>query len=196
MVTIPRAGMAIRQDHIDRIIEAWAREMPGVDTAPMALVGRLLRASRHVERDIEQRLVTFGLNLTEFNILGALRRNGSPYRMAPAELSRSLLLTSGGLTKRLDRLEQDGLIARSPDPNDRRSVLVRLTPEGRNLIEEALSDHLGNEAGLVAPLSPEQRDALTSALRTLLMSYEDGFQPRRRRRPAAGAAASVLVDNE
>jgi DNA-binding MarR family transcriptional regulator len=188
--------MAIRQDHIDRIIEAWAREMPGVDTAPMALVGRLLRASRHVERDIEQRLVTFGLNLTEFNILGALRRNGSPYRMAPAELSRSLLLTSGGLTKRLDRLEQDGLIARSPDPNDRRSVLVRLTPEGRNLIEEALSDHLGNEAGLVAPLSPEQRDALTSALRTLLMSYEDGFQPRRRRRPAAGAAASVLVDNE
>ncbi len=173
--------MATTKDHVDWIVEAWAREMPGVDTSPMALVGRLLRASRHLQRDIERRLAAFGLNITEFNVLAALRRTGSPYRMAPVELSRSLLLTSGGLTKRIDRLELHGFIERSPDPDDRRSVLVGLTPAGRELIEEAVSAHLRNEAVLVAPLSPEQRDALTDVLRTLLVSFEDGAQPGRRR---------------
>jgi DNA-binding MarR family transcriptional regulator len=173
--------MVTTKDHVDWIVEAWAREMPGVDTTPMALVGRLLRASRHLQRDIERRLAAFGLNITEFNVLAALRRTGSPYRMAPVELSRSLLLSSGGLTKRIDRLELHGFIERSPDPDDRRSVLVGLTPAGRELIEEAVSAHLRNEAVLIAPLSPEQRDALTGVLRTLLVSLEDGPQLRRRR---------------
>ena len=101
--------------------------------------------------------------------------------MAPADLSRSLLLTSGGLTKRIDRLEQEGLIARSPALDDRRSVLVGLTPAGLAMIDEAVGAHLANEARLIAPLSPEEREAVTGALRTLLASFEDGAQPRRRR---------------
>src|SRR5712691_10825370 len=120
----------ITKDHVDWIIEAWAQEMQGADTSAMAVVGRLLRASRHLEREIERQLALFDLNITEFNILAALRRAGAPYRLAPVDLSRSLLLTSGGLTKRVDRLELEGLIERSPDLGDRRSVLVGLTPAG------------------------------------------------------------------
>jgi DNA-binding MarR family transcriptional regulator len=169
------------KDHVDWIIEGWAREMPGVDTSPIAVVGRLLRASRHLQRGIERQLEAFGLNMTEFNILGALRRTGTPYRMTPAELSRSLLLTSGGLTKRLDRLELEGLIERSPALDDRRSVLVGLTPAGLTMIDEAVAAHLRNEARLIETLSPEEREALTRILRTLLASFEDGSQPKRRR---------------
>jgi DNA-binding MarR family transcriptional regulator len=167
----------MKKDHVDWIVEAWARELPGVDTSAMALIGRLLRTSRHLQRRIESRLAPFGLNVTEFNILGALRRTGSPYRLAPTDLSRSLLLTSGGLTKRLDHLELHGLVERTPDPGDRRSVLVGLTPAGHALIDEALDVHLSNEAQLVAPLSADQRDALTGILRTLLVSLGDTRRP-------------------
>jgi cytochrome b561 len=177
------------KDHIDWIVEEWAREMPGVDTSAMAVIGRLLRTSRHLQRRIEGRLAPYGLNMTEFNILGALRRTGSPYRLAPTELSRSLLLTSGGLTKRLDRLESHGLIERRPDPGDRRSVLVGLTPAGQALIEDAIGAHLSNEAQLVAPLSTAQQDALTAILRTLLVAFDDGSHPTgRRARPQPAAA--------
>ena len=176
----------MEKDQLDWIAEGWAREMPGVDTSAMAVVGRLLRASLHLKRGVERGLATFGLNMTEFNVLAALRRSGSPYRLAPAELSRSLLLSSGGLTKRIDRLELDGLIQRSPDPDDRRSVLVGLTPAGRDIIEEAVRAHLRNEAQLIAPLSPEQRDALTDVLRSLLLSFEDGPQPKRQRAGSGG----------
>jgi DNA-binding MarR family transcriptional regulator len=176
------------KDHVDRIIEAWAREMPGVDTSPMAVVGRLLRASRHLQRGIERQLAVFGLNMTEFNILAALRRTGTPYRIAPADLSRSLLLTSGGLTKRIDRLEVEGLIERSPALDDRRSVLVGLTPAGLAVIDEAVAVHLRTEAQLIESLSLEDRDALTSVLRTLLASFEDGYQSSRRRVPRPPAA--------
>jgi DNA-binding MarR family transcriptional regulator len=164
------------KDHIDRITEAWARELPGVDTTAMAVVGRLLRASRHVQRGIERQLVAFGLKMTDFNSLAALRRTGAPYRMAPADLSRSLLLTSGGLTKRIDRLEHDGLIERTPALDDRRSVLVGLTSAGLALADEAVTVHLRNEARLIQALSSEDMDALTSVLRTLLASFEDGYE--------------------
>jgi DNA-binding MarR family transcriptional regulator len=169
------------KDHVDWIVEAWARELPGIDTGPIEVVGRLLRASRHLQRGIERQLETLGLNMTEFNVLGALRRTGTPYRMTPAELSRSLLLSSGGLTKRLDRLELEGLIERSPALDDRRSVLVGLTPAGLTVIDEAVAAHLTNEARLIEPLSHEERDALTSILRTLLASFEDRSEPKRRR---------------
>jgi DNA-binding MarR family transcriptional regulator len=174
--------MAVHQDHIDWIVEAWRREMPEVDTSPMAVVGRLLRAARHLELAIERRLADFGLNMTEFNVLAALRRTGSPFRMAPVDLSRSLLLSSGGLTKRIDRLEAHGLVERSPDPKDRRSVLVGLTEAGRELIEPAVAEHLTNEAGLIAALSSEQRETLNSVLRSLLVSLDDGRPQRRRAR--------------
>lgn len=170
------------KDHVDWIVEEWARELPGVDTTAMAIVGRVLRASRHLQRDIERSLAPFGLNMTEFNILGALRRTGAPYRLAPVALSRSLLLTSGGLTKRLDHLELHGLVERSPDPEDRRSVLVELTPSGYQLVEEAVRAHLSHEARLIAPLSPAEQESLNAILRTFLVSLADGPPQLTRRR--------------
>jgi DNA-binding MarR family transcriptional regulator len=182
-------GDAETRDHVDWILEAWAREMPYADASAMAVVGRLLRASRHLERGIERQLATFGLNITEFNILAALRRAGAPHRLAPVDLSRSLLLTSGGLTKRIDRLELEGLIERTPDPEDRRSVLVGLTPTGLEMIDEAVTVHFQNEARLIQPLSSEQRDSLSNALRTLLASFDDTPRPKRRRETARSPAA-------
>src|SRR5438034_4279376 len=125
----------MHEDHIDRIVAEWDRERPDLDVRPVAAVGRILRAARYLEREIERELESFGLGLTEFNALCALRRAGEPYCVSPKQLGSALLLSSGGLTKLLERLETEGLVSRQPDPHDGRGVVVRLTDSGRQLQE-------------------------------------------------------------
>lgn len=169
------------RDIVDRIIEQWARERPELDTRAMATVGRLQRVARYLDREVERELARFGVNLNEFNVLAALRRSGAPYQLAPAELSRTLLLTSGGLTKRIDRLHRAGLVTRTPDPEDGRGLLVGLTERGNDLLTEALAAHLKNETRALAALTSEECDRLGGLLRTLLLSYGDGMQQHRDR---------------
>ncbi|MEJ3747946.1 MarR family transcriptional regulator [Actinomycetes bacterium KLBMP 9797] len=159
-------------DHVDRILEQWRRERPDLDPSPMAVIGRLSRLARVVEVELTRTFNTHGLDRSSFDVLATLRRSGPPYRLTPAELMRSSMITSGAVTQRLDRLEARGLVARTQNESDARSVLVALTGAGRALIDAALPDHLATERRLLAALSPDRREALADQLRDLLAALE------------------------
>ena len=184
-----RAGSA-PGDHVDRILAEWAKELPELDTDAIALIGRLMRASRLLQLEVERSLATFDLTINEFNTLNALRRAGPPHRLSPKDVGVSLLFSSGGLTKLLERLESRGLVAREPDPNDGRGVLVSLTPAGKRLQEDAMSAHQVNEEELLTPLTASQRQSLNSILRDLLIAFEASAG---RMRPGAAQPMAVTA---
>jgi DNA-binding MarR family transcriptional regulator len=160
------------EDHVDRIVREWAEEYPSLDTEAMAVIGRILRVARYLERDVELELGRFGLSISEFNALSALRRRGEPHALSPTELGRGLMLSSGGVTKLIERLEARGLVVRTPDTTDGRGVVVALTPPGLELQEAAIDAHVVNETELLGPLNAETREELTRILRTLLVAFE------------------------
>lgn len=127
-----------------------------------------------LERRIAVSLEPFGLQLWGFDVLATLRRHGEPFRLTPTALSRATMLTTGAMTNRLDRLESAGFVAREPDPNDRRGVLVALTPEGRELVDRALEARFAVAEEAVAGLSAAERAALEPILASLLGSVDDG----------------------
>ena len=159
-------------DRIDRIGEQWRRERPDLDLSALELVGRLLRAAELADARLTAGLAGFGLQPGWFDLMAALRRAGAPYELSPTELMSSTMLTSGGITKRLDRLVEAGLVERRPDPNDRRGTRVRLTRRGKGAIDRALAAHVANEEQLLSALSAADRRALDAALRKLLESLE------------------------
>lgn len=159
-------------DGVDVVLAQWARERPDLDVAPMGVIGRISRLARLCEEDIQLVFARFGLHRGEFDVLATLRRSGAPYRLNPSELSASLLVSSGGMTNRLDRLERAGLIVRQPDQDDRRGVLVNLTPEGLRLVDTAVAEHVANEQRLLHALNQSERGELAGLLRTLLRSLE------------------------
>ena len=160
------------RDAVDDMLEAWSAVRPDLDLAPMGTFGRLGRAFLHGSRAIEAVFEEHGLSTGEFDVLAALRRAGGDHTLSPGELSRTLMLSPGGMTNRLDRLEGAGLVERLADPNDRRSLQVALTAEGRRRVDEAVTDHVANEARLLSPLTERQRKALDDALRVLLRELE------------------------
>jgi DNA-binding MarR family transcriptional regulator len=161
------------RDHVDDLTEQWARERPELDTSALRLSARIIRLERFLARRIQSDLDTVGLNDGEVNVLAALRRAGPPYELTPTELYRGLLLSSGAMTNRLDRLEEAGLVLRSPDDDDRRRTRVALTERGRQTIDEAMDAHIRGLDGLLGFLSAEDREALESLLRRVLAHLED-----------------------
>jgi DNA-binding MarR family transcriptional regulator len=159
-------------DAIDRIAAQWARERPELDVSPIDVIGRISRLSRLLEKSIEETFASFGLGRGGFDVLAALRRAGEPYRLSPTELYNSLLISSGAMTNRIDRLEQIGLVERTPDPDDRRGVSVGLTPAGKELIDAAVEQHYANERRLLRGLSAHEREILSQLLRKLLTDCE------------------------
>ena len=159
-------------DHMDAIGAAWRRERPGLDVSPLMLLGRLFRAAALADARLGEQLAGHDLQPGWFDLLAALRRAGEPYELNPTQLMRATMLSSGGMTKRIDRLVDEGLIERRPDPNDRRGTLVRLTARGRKLIDEALPAHVANEAELLARLTAHERSVLDGILRKLLLELE------------------------
>lgn len=159
-------------DHLDRIVAEWRRERPELDTAPLAVVGRLFRITALANGALSPDLAELGLQPGWFDLLAALRRAGAPYERNPSELLRSVLLTSGGMTKRLDRMANAGLIERRPDPNDRRGTLVRLTRQGKETIDRAVELHLANESRILSVLSAKERRELDGLLRRLLAAVD------------------------
>jgi DNA-binding MarR family transcriptional regulator len=159
-------------DHIDQIVDQWRRERPELDVSPLALFGRLLRAAHLADRELARGLEGHGLQSGWFDVLAALRRAGRPYALNPTDLMAATMLSSGGITKRLDRLAEAGLIERRPDPADRRGTLVRLTRKGRSAIDRALEAHLANEERLLLALAPGDQRRLDRLLRRLLGSLE------------------------
>lgn len=160
------------RDHLDEVLEQWKRERPDLDSTPVAVVGRVSRLSRALESRLEPVYREHGLDGGLFDVLATLRRQGPPYRLAPRELAEAAMLTSSGTTKRLDRLESAGLIARAPDPDDRRGVLIELTAAGRRLIDAAYPEHMANEDRLLAPLTRSERNQLAMLLKKLLAGLE------------------------
>ncbi len=172
------AAAAGARDHVDHLRALWRLELPDVNTQPMAILGRAKRLSNLVARGIEETFAGFGLDRGEFDVIGTLRRSGPPYRLTPTDMYRTLMLSSGGLTHRLDRLEKAGLIRREKSPNDGRSVVVCLTPEGADLAERAFRADMDAELAHLAPLDEGEREQLASLLRKLLAGLErDGPAP-------------------
>jgi DNA-binding MarR family transcriptional regulator len=161
------------QDRIDRIIAQWRRERPDLDVRPMALVGRLQRAAAALRPLLDETHALSGLQGESFDVLASLRRSGPPFQLSPTQLYREMMLTSGAMTNRIDRLEAAGLVARKPDPDDRRGTLVRLTAKGKALIDAATSGHVANEERLLSALSVREQQQLGELLKKLLVSLGD-----------------------
>jgi DNA-binding MarR family transcriptional regulator len=160
------------RDSVDVMLEQWRHERPDLDLYPLGVIGRLSRVSRHYELKIEETLAKYGLNGPAFYVLAALRRSGHPYRLSPTELYSSLLVSSGAMTNRIDRLQAAGLVRRVPDPNDGRAVQVALSPKGRRLIDYALEGHNENERRLLRSITAEESELLAGLLRRLLAAEE------------------------
>ena len=155
------------RDGVDLILEQWRRERPDLDPSPIGVIGRISRLARELEQRLEPTYREQGLEPGWYDVLATLRRAGPPYRLRPTEFTSALMLTSSGTTKRLDRLERAGLIARGPDPEDRRAILISLTDAGRELIDAATEAHLANERRLLVALTDAEQRRLADLLRKL-----------------------------
>ena len=157
-------------DEIDRIVGEWNRERPDLDVSPTHTLQRITRLGLLQGVSFARVFAPYGVSFGEYLVLAALRRAGPPYRMNPTRLFNSVILSSGAMTNRLDRLEEMGLVERQADPRDRRGRLVALTDRGRELVDAAVVDHLANEERLLGALDPDEREQLAGLLRRLLMS--------------------------
>lgn len=161
-----RAGTAAAQ---------WRRERPDIDPFPMEVVGRLWEAGQVISRDhIQPLFEAHGLQAGEFDVLATLRRAGAPHALTPTALYEVLMLSSGGMTNRIDRLEKAGLIARRKHPTDRRGTLVELTAAGLALIDGMLAAHVANERAALAALSGAEQAQLNTLLAKLLAGLAPG----------------------
>lgn len=159
-------------DEVDRIIAAWEAETPGLDTEPLAVLSRVSRLARHLDLARKRCFAAHGLEIWEFDVLAALRREGDPYELSPGELIHQTLSNSATMTNRIDRLASRGLVERQANPDDRRSVRVRLTPAGAATVGAALVDLVEYERGVLEPLQASNRRHLAGSLRTLLAGFE------------------------
>ncbi|MFI6584475.1 MarR family winged helix-turn-helix transcriptional regulator [Embleya sp. NPDC050493] len=162
------------RDNVDWRLDQWRVERPDIDPAPMGVVGRIQRASRILDRELHHNFGTHGLQLWEFDVLGTLRRAGPPFRLTTGALVEASMVTSGAITNRIDRLVARGLVTRETDSTNRRCVLVTLTEQGRELVDEVLVDHVDREKELLTPLNPTEQEQLAGLLRKLLIGLGDG----------------------
>jgi DNA-binding MarR family transcriptional regulator len=160
-------------DEVDGLLAAWRRERPELDVAPLAVLSRVSRLARHLDRARRASFTEHGLEVFEFDVLAALRRAGPPYELSPGQLLRETLVRSGTMTNRLDRLEARGLVSRRRDEEDRRGVRVRLTPRGQALADAAVTDLVAREKALLAALTDDDRERLAGLLRMVLLRFED-----------------------
>ncbi|MFD3807745.1 MarR family winged helix-turn-helix transcriptional regulator [Streptomyces sp. NPDC058611] len=156
------------KDAVDAIAAQWYAVRPDLDTAPMAVFGRIYRIAKAMGDSTERTYNRYGISRGEFDVVATLRRSGSPYTLSPRQLSATLMLTTGGMTGRLDKLEKAGLLCRKPDPHDRRGLQVTITDRGLALVDEAVSAGLEVQSAALTGLEPEEVELLTGLLRKLL----------------------------
>ncbi|MFV0135971.1 MarR family winged helix-turn-helix transcriptional regulator [Streptomyces sp. HMX87] len=160
------------RDPVDAIVGQWAAVRPDLDTTAMEVFGRIYRITRAMGDRIDRTYARFGISRGEFDVLATLRRSGEPYALSPRQLSATLMLTTGGMTGRLDKLERAGLLRRSPDPHDRRGLRVTLTEKGLELVDEAVGAGLAVQTEALSALDAEQAGQLAGLLRDLLSASE------------------------
>ncbi|WP_330461624.1 MarR family transcriptional regulator [Streptomyces sp. NBC_00820] len=173
----PATESAQRRDSIDRHIARWGREVPGLVPELEGAVTRMQKLVRHLQQKKEEALARHGLKLWEYEILWRLRSVGEPYRMAPTRLAQGLGVHPATLTNRLDRLQSAGLITREHAPEDRRSLLVGLTPQGAETWAAVIDDQREAEATLLAPLTEKELGELSALLRVVALAVEDDGPP-------------------
>jgi DNA-binding MarR family transcriptional regulator len=162
----------VESDSVDRIVQAWRKRDPHLDSSSLAVTGRLLLCAGYYERAVGTVLRRFGLSIADFDVLNTLRRVSDQHGSKPTDMARSSLITTGAMTSRLDRLERAGLIRRTPDPADRRGVLVHLTPQGSKVARQALHELIAANQAFLKPLNRQQQDSIAAALRQLLLHHE------------------------
>lgn len=180
--------MAREADRADRLVAAWRRELPDVLGPASELTKRIMFLASDLAEATRHELPRFGLTVAEFDVLATLRRAGRPYRLKPNDLSRSLLLSSGGTSNVVASLARRGLVERDDDPDDRRSAWVRLTDDGVTLAEDAVRATSAAHAQVFAGASDASLEAAATALRELFPAVETG---RRRVEPPARAGRGV-----
>jgi DNA-binding MarR family transcriptional regulator len=164
-----------RQDQLDRMLDHWRRERPEIDADGMALVPRAMRLAHLYDLEMQRVSHSFGLKPGWLDVLSALRRIGPPYQMSATELARCVLLSSGGMTNRLDRMEDAGFVRRRPDPSDRRGILVELTQRGREVIDAAIDAHLALYDELVGgALTKREQRVFVELMRKQTLAFEEG----------------------
>lgn len=154
-------------DPVDVIISQWEHEIPDMDVSALAVFGRLHRGYARYAAQLSEVFEKHGINMASFDVLAALRRSGPSYRRTAGELAGIGLITTGGLTLRLDRLEQAGLITRERDTEDRRVVYAQLTEAGLELTNQVARDHFANELDMLSGLSKAERAQLAGLLSKL-----------------------------
>lgn len=165
--------MAVEEpDVVDHITGQWATVRPDVDVSPIYVVGRVSRLSRLVDRRLAENFARFGIENWMFDVLATLRRSGEPYELTAGELVGQTMVTTGAITNRIDRLEERGLVERAP-AEDRRKVIVRLTPEGLDLVDRVVVDHMATEREILSGLTRRDRNELARLLRTVLLTLGD-----------------------
>lgn len=166
------ADLAESLDRVARIQREWARERPDVDVRPQGVIGRLHRLGAYLTEELCVVYRKYGLGEGDFDVLAALRRAGAPFERAPGELAEHTMVTTGAMTKRVDRLERAGLVSRRASESDGRGRVVALTPQGREVIDRAFSEHMANERRLLAALTEDEAAQLESLLVKWLAATE------------------------
>lgn len=160
-------------DQIDRIVGLWQQVRPDLDLASTEVVGRIVRLEYFITRRVLQDLAHYDLNVGEFDVLAALRRYPPSFQLSPNQLQSMVLISSGALTNRINRLESRGLVSRAQADHDRRGVIVTLTEQGFKVLEEAVSHHLAAEAELANTLTPDEQQQAATLLKKMLVAIED-----------------------
>ena len=171
-------------DHVDTVLEQWSREMPGLEIKGANVLNRARRLVLESRLAIEENFTKHGLDTGEFDVLSTLRRSGPPYALRPTELFIALMVSSGGMTARLDRLEDMGLIRRRPAEDDARSTMVELTPAGRKKIDAAFRADMELENEMLSGLTNSEHEELVRLLRKATQTLKDAtdkYKKARRR---------------
>lgn len=166
-------------DHVDEIVAQWDRARPAVDVSGMAIIGRISRLNKQIRPQLNAVFAKHGLESWEFDVLATLVRSGEPHQLTPGRLLKSMMITSGAMTNRIQRLEERGFVKRIKCPNDGRQVLVTLTESGRRTLDAALIDHAANERAIVSVLNKRQQAQLIGLLRILHHSVVDHIEDQR-----------------
>lgn len=164
-------------DSVSKLMSAWRQERPDLDPSSVAVIARISRLGMLMTRRSEQWLVPMGLTWESFSLIVTLRRAGEPYQLRPSELLHDSLLTSGAMTNRIDRVEAMGLVERLRDPYDRRGVIVKLTPQGLALADQAIATHFERLDEQLASLSRAERKTMAELLSKLLQNLEQADEP-------------------
>ncbi|MDF1665910.1 MAG: MarR family transcriptional regulator [Planctomycetota bacterium] len=159
-------------DAVDEILQPWRRERPDLDVRAMGVIGRLKRVHGVLNRETSKTFAAYGLNPASFDVLATLRRSGAPYSLVPGELLRTMMVTSGTMTHRIDQLVKARLVQRERHPEDGRSVVITLTASGLELIDRVMGDHVETQNRLLSRLTVDQGTELNGLLTKLLRSFD------------------------